>query len=374
MAADYSMPVRINFGEGIRRILPDLECVRSAKRISVFTGSSSLRKSGRLQEILGMLSGKDVTLNEGVSAEPTLVDLDRFINSERGKINDCIVVIGGGSAIDMAKSVALFAPQAGSGRSLLKKMPEKPKPQIPTVVLPTTAGTGSEVSPFAVLWDKEAMKKHSAMHPGLFPTEALVDPELTYSMPPPVTASTGMDAFTQATEAYWNRNHQPITDDYALDAVRRILPALPKAVQNGEDKHARYDMLLGSLQAGLAYSNTRTAACHSISYPMTLHFGVPHGQAVGVTLPAVLMLNAQAMPERADRFFRALDTDSMQEAVQKIRHMMEISGLKTRLSDLGIDANGVDLIVKDGFTPERMGNNPYIFDADSLKKILLSIL
>jgi alcohol dehydrogenase class IV len=245
---------------------------------------------------------------------------------------------------------------------------------IPVIAIPTTAGTGSEVSPFAVFWDKTEKKKHSLMHAGLFPAEALVDPELTYSMPPAVTASAGMDAFTQACEAYWNRDHLPLSDDYALAAICRIRSALPKAVRNGDDKEARREMMLGSLEAGLAFSNTRTAACHSISYPMTAHFGVSHGQAVGITLPQVLILNAGTMPERAGRFLESMNSDSMDDAADKIRKMMVESGLKTRLSELKIKKEDIDLIVKEGFTPERMGNNPYVFNPESLKKLLLSIL
>jgi len=183
-----------------------------------------------------------------------------------------------------------------------------------------------------------------------------------------------MDAFTQACEAYWNVNHNPTSDEHALEAVSLILPNLPQAVADAQDKEARHAMMLGSLRAGQAFSNTRTAACHSISYPMTIRYGVTHGQAVGITLPSVLVLNAEAEPERVESFCTALGVGTMEEAADRIRDMMIASGLKIRLSDLGIDAQGIDHIVEKGFTPERMGNNPYSFTSESLHDMLSTIL
>lgn len=373
MQSAYFLPVRVTFGSGCLERLPSLACIESAQRIVVVIGGTSVHKSGAFDRLMTFLAGKDIRVINGIPPEPGLEDLERMVESFRSDPPDCIVAIGGGSVMDTAKAANFCAAQAGDPRVLLVTPPADPHRPIPLVAIPTTAGTGSEVTPFTVFWQKAEKKKFSLHHPLQYPTEALVDPLLTHSMPPAVTASTGMDAFTQACEAYWNRNHNPLSDDYALSAVRRILSALPEAVANGNDATARHEVMLGSLQAGLAFSNTRTAACHSISYPMTLHYNVMHGQAVGITLPPILERNEAEMPDRAARFCHALGVTSVREAADAVRAMMCQCGLKTRLSELGIDDAGIDVIVKEGFTPERMGNNPYLFTADSLRQMLTEI-
>lgn len=369
------MPTRVIFGEGVLAHLPLLHCVQSAKAIALFVGGKSLRASGHFAEIQQMLAGKNLHIIDGVPPEPSPTDVESATEQLRTHGIDCVVAVGGGSVMDLAKAAALCAVQSLTVREVLGGLATDFRRPVPIVAIPTTAGTGSEVTPFSVFWDKVEKKKYSVHHDYQYPTDALVDPLLTYSAPPAVTANTGMDAFTQACEAYWNKNHSPLSDDYALMAVRHIFTALPKAVQNGHDAAARSALSLGSLQAGLGFSNTRTTACHSISYPMTLHWNVAHGQAVGITLPDVLRLNATVMPDRSARFCAALAVTSIDEAAENIRQMMEKSGLKTRLSVLGIATDAdLDLIVAEGFTPERMGNNPFTFTSESLKDMLQRIL
>lgn len=374
MTQSYSLPTRVTFGDGCLERLPHLQPLADAKTVRLVTGGKSLRESGHLDHILAFLKSKKTELTEGIPAAPGVKDLEQLEQALRENPPDCIIAVGGGSVMDTAKAAAFCAAQQGDALQSLISPPAKARRPIPVVAIPTTAGTGSEVTPFSVFWEHETKQKYSLHHEFQYPADALVDPLLTYSMPPEVTATTGMDAFTQACEAYWNKNHNALSDDYALAAVSKIFPALPRAVQDGSDAAARHDMMLGSLQAGLAFSNTRTAACHSISYPMTLHFGVAHGQAVGLTLPEVLLLNAGAMPDRVARFCGALGVRSIEEAADTIRGLMERSGLQTRLSDLRIAEKDIELIVREGFTPERMGNNPFAFDAQSLRAMLIKIL
>lgn len=370
----YSMPTRVHFGEGALQKLPSLPIVASAQRIALCIGGSSLKASGHYDEVIKLLAGKDITFTEGVPSEPPLSFLVLLSEKWKQSKPDCIIAVGGGSVLDTAKAAAFWAMQDENVPSDLSKLPVSPVQPIPLVAVPTTSGTGSEVTPFSVFWDKDAGRNQSMHHTLLYPADALLDPLLTHSMPPAITAATGMDAFTQASEAYWNINANPVSDDYALMAIRRILPALPRAVAQGTDTEARTDMLLGSLQAGLAFSNTRTTACHSISYPMTLHFNVAHGQAVGITLPEVLLLNAEAQPERSARYCSALGATDMNDVAEKIRSMMRASGLATKLSELGIKTDAdIELIVKGGFTPSRMGNTPYSFSPDSLRVMLQRI-
>jgi len=368
----YHMPTTMTFGEGVLQELP-AKIRPFGERTALFAGGSSFDPFRDI--VLDLLRDKDVTVIEGVRAEPEIRELERLTDCFRERSFDNVVAFGGGSVMDLAKAVAFCSQQDASPRDILENgVPDRAADSVPVVAIPTTAGTGSEVTPFVVLWDHEAKKKNAVGHEKLYCKEAIVDPELTYSMPPHVTATTGMDAFTQACEAYWNTNHNPTSDTFALEAISLILPALPQVVANGDDKKARHDMMLGSMRAGQAFSNTRTAACHSISYPMTLYWGVTHGQAVGITLPEVLLLNDKVMPDRSGVFCAALDVSDMESAAGVIRKMMRLSGLKTSLSELGVDNAGVNTIVEKGFAPERMANNPYQFSPDSLHEMLLRIL
>lgn len=366
----YHLPTAITFGDG---------CLRELRSALVGDDRIALFATDRTQKALGntleeLLAGKTVQRWNRISPEPPPKELFAAAAWLKETQPDAVVAIGGGSVMDLAKAAAFCATQAGTLESILAGLPESPLPPMRTIAVPTTAGTGSEVTPFVVFWDHETKQKYSFAHDLLYPAVALVDPELTSSMPPHVTACTGMDAFTQACEAYWNVHHNPTSDAFALEAVRLIEPTLPAAVADGSDVHARHDMMLGSLTAGKAFSNTRTAACHSISYPMTLHYAVPHGQAVGVTLPEVLRLNATAMEkERTEQFCAGFGASSIEEVCDRIRTMMTASGLKTRLSELGIDEQGIEIIVREGFTVGRMGNNPYAFTQETLRDMLKRI-
>ena len=371
----YFLPTRIHFGEGCLKELSTLPAVSKAKRIALVIGGKSLRKTGTLTRIESLLHGKTVTLLEGIPETPGPADLAQAVKRMQEASTECVIAIGGGSVLDLAKAAAFAVTQNVPPLDLLhKKLPATPSASLPFVAVPTTAGTGSEVTPWSVFWDKETKTKYSLSHPLMFPGDALVDPVLTYSVPPHVTANTGMDAFTQACEAYWNKNCNPTSDAFALEAVQLILLTLPKAVENGQDQSARHDLMQGSLRAGQAFSNTRTTACHSISYPMTLYFGIPHGQAVGITLPEILVLNALRMDEeRRKRFCSAIGVKTIEDAANRIREMMTASGLQTRLSKIGIPREGIATIVEHGFTPGRMDNNPYPLTPETLRELLTRI-
>jgi alcohol dehydrogenase len=207
----------------------------------------------------------------------------------------------------------------------------------------------------------------------MYPTHALLDPELTLTLPPVYTAATGADALSHAMEAYWNKNANPISDAYALEAVRRIFEALPLVMNNPGNIENRTKMLFASLLAGLAFSNTKTAAAHSLSYPMTLNFGVIHGQASSITLPGLLKFNAEASLERMMALARAVGGNSVESGARRIQVLLQRIGLKTTLSELGIDAAGIDLCVREGYTPDRAGHNLRDLDAEGLREVLQSV-
>ena len=266
--------------------------------------------------------------------------------------------------------MAATLPNGGDVTALLEKRAKVEQPSIPTVMSPTTAGTGSEVTRWATLWNHETKQKFSLEGLTMYPTHALLDPRLTVTLPPIQTAATGADALSHAMEAFWNKNANPISDTYSLEAVRRIAEALPLVMSEPASVEYRSRMLFGSLLAGLAFSNTKTAAAHSLSYPMTLYFGVIHGQASGITLPALLRFNADASLDRMTQLAKAVGGSSVESGARRIQVLLQRVGLKTSLADLGIDAAGIDLCVKEGYTPDRAGHNLRDLDAAGLRDVL----
>jgi phosphonate metabolism-associated iron-containing alcohol dehydrogenase len=363
-------PVRITFGpgslEGLAEILPGLP----GRRISLITGQAIMRELGILDRVRALAGDRELSIYEGVEPNPEVRQAQEAADFARKHGAEVVLGIGGGSALDTAKVVAAALPNGGEVVPLLEKQRPLSSPSLPTVMVPTTAGTGSEVTRWGTLWDQEARKKHSLEGMGMYPTHAVLDPHLTLTLPPVFTAATGADALSHAMEAYWNKNANPISDAYALEAVRRIFDALPQVMSDPESLEHRTRMLLASLLAGLAFSNTKTAAAHSLSYPMTLHFGVIHGQASSITLPALLRFNADASLERMTNLAKAAGGSSIESGAKRIQVLLQRVGLKTSLAELGIDPSGIELCVREGYTPDRAGHNLRDLDAAGLCEVL----
>ena len=203
----------------------------------------------------------------------------------------------------------------------------------------------------------------------MFPTTALVDPQLTESLPRYQTATSGMDALTQAIEAYWSRKSQPISDMYAIEAVREIFGSLEAACNDGTVS-ARSAMARASLLSGLAFSNTKTTICHSLSYPMSTHFGIPHGQAVSITLAPMLEWNAEVISYKLRPLLDAMEAASVGEASSRIRSLMATIGLATDLRSMGLRRADVELILEEGFYADRADHNPRHVTVEDARQIL----
>jgi phosphonate metabolism-associated iron-containing alcohol dehydrogenase len=363
-------PVRITFGPGSLEKLPDLFASIPGRRVVLITGRAIIRELGILGRVQELLSDRELFIYEGVEPNPQIAQAQQAVDFARERGAEAVLGIGGGSALDTAKVVAATVPNGGEVMPLLEKRRPLDGPSLPTVMVPTTAGTGSEVTRWATLWDLEAKKKYSLESMGMYPTHALLDPALTLSLPVLFTATTGADALSHAMEAYWNRNANPVSDVYALEAVRRIFEALPLVVSDPGSLEKRAQMLFASLLAGLAFSNTKTAAAHSLSYPMTLHYNVIHGQASSITLPALLRFNAAASLERMTDLAKATGGSSVESGARRIQVLLQRVGLKTSLSELGIDDAGIELCVREGYTPDRAGHNLRDLDADGLREVL----
>ena len=366
----YWMPTRVVFGDGALSRLPEVVDDSAARVLVIATGS--MGRLGVLDRVEDML-GRDRTVLYGhVSPSPTPEVVDEVTAVCRDEGCDAVVAIGGGSAIDVGKCVAILQANPGDTRDYLMRKVEIETPGVPFVAVPTTAGTGSEVTPWATVWDMEVRRKYSLEHRWMFPTASLVDPSLTSSLPPYQTATSGMDALTQAVEAYWSRNSQPVSDMYALAAVRKIFGSLEDACNAG-GATARSAMAEGSLLSGLAFSNTKTTICHSLSYPMSAHFDVPHGQAVSITLAPMLEWNAEAISDRLQPLLEAMGATSVDEASSRIRSLMTGIGLATDLRSMGLDRDDVELILEEGFYADRADHNPRQVTVEDAREILYGI-
>jgi alcohol dehydrogenase class IV len=289
-------PPRIVFGNGCAPQCAAWLAQRGARRVLLVTSSSVLPV---LEEVLAALRAAEVhfILAAPVDAEPTGDFFAGVRARARSEGIDGVLGIGGGSAIDVAKLAAALTnhPQTVEEVYGINRLTGR---DLPLVCLPTTAGTGAEVSPNAILLDTADALKKGVVSPFLVPDAAFIDPLLTLSVPPAVTAATGLDALTHCIEAYANKFANPITDVYALQGIRLIAAHLLRAVQQGEDVEARAALCLGSLYGGLCLGPVNTAAVHALAYPLGGRFHIAHGVSNALLLPHVMRFNFAAAPER----------------------------------------------------------------------------
>jgi alcohol dehydrogenase len=300
-----------------------------------------------------------------ISREPTVADFEHLLAAAHAFRPDAIVGIGGGSALDVAKLVAALT---GSSQSLSEVwgIGNLTARKLPLVCIPTTAGTGSEVSPNSILLDEETATKKAVISPHLVPDAAFVDPALTITVPPHVTASTGLDALTHCIEAYANNFAHPLVDTWALDGIRHIAEHLAKAVRDPGNLDARTHLALGSLYGGLCLGPVNTAAVHALSYPLGSRHHIAHGHANAILLMHVLRFNLPAAPERYASIALALGADEHSTAmatacagIERLWQIIAETGLEMRLSALGIPESEIPSLAADGLAVTRLTrNNP----------------
>jgi len=316
----YFNPVRIVAAAGSSaRLAEHIEF----QRVALVTSPGFTRR-GVVECIRNSLGDRLVAVLDDVRPNPDVLDVDAQAAVLRSLAPDCIVALGGGSSIDTAKGLARLLSQPAD-TTLVAHFREGESfvggsEALPVVAIPTTAGTGAEVTPFGTIWDFGLGKKYSVTGADLYPAVAILDPELTLDLPEEVTLSSGLDAISHALESTWNRNASPITLGMATKSLQLSLPALRRLHCNLRDVQARGAMMQASLLAGLAISQTRTALAHSISYPLTTKFNLPHGIACSFTLPALMKFNAEADDGRLHDLARAVgyaDVEDFSDSLAK---------------------------------------------------------
>ncbi len=301
---DFYSTTRIIFGRGRLRELGDVANAMGRHALLV-TGGLSLQKSGMADRIRQILNSAGVSSTPfSVKGEPDTTIVEQGLACARAAGCDMVIAVGGGSVLDAAKAIGALSAVEGPMVDYLEIVGRGlplPGPGLTVVTVPTTSGTGAEVTRNAVIAYHPAKRKVSMRSPYLLPRVALVDPSLTDSMPPDVTAASGFDALTQLAEAYISRNHNPFTDALVLDGIKRAVVALSRVYADPGDTEARDEMSLAALASGLALSSAGLGAVHGIAGPLGGMFPVPHGVACAVLLPHIWEANARALSRQADR-------------------------------------------------------------------------
>jgi len=307
-----------------------------------------------------------------IPSNPTSEDIADAVNHIGSNPVDVILAIGGGSCIDLAKGISAFYPvyNSCSPASILAQIQDQSYSScigIDIIAVPTTAGTGSEVTQWATIWDKTDKKKYSIDCPQLKPKAAYIVPEFTLSLSAELTLSTGLDALSHAVEAYWSRFTTPLVQDIASRAVELIVNHLRDVIESPDSLVLREKICRASLLAGLAFSQTRTTACHAISYPLTMHYGIPHGFAVALSLAGVAEINRGHFPNDSEFF-------SIFEEWYGIQGWLDFvcKGIVClRVGSFGVD--DIDLIASIAVGNGRVENNPVKLTCDNINNILEEI-
>ena len=308
----------------------------------------------------------DYRIFSDVSAEPEVHIVEDCMSSYREGGCDGLIAVGGGSAMDIAKCVAVYATHDGDLESLFGENKARVR-GAPLVAMPTTSGTGSEVTNIGILSDTEARMKKGIVNDYLLPDVAIVAPELTVSCPRHVTAASGVDALVHAIEAYLSNFATPITDALAIKAMRLIIKALPKAYANPADLKAREDMATGSLLAGMAFGNAGVGAVHALAYPLGGRYHLPHGVTNALLLPHVMRWNALACVERFRDIAEALDTPhrklkdeaTAELVVERLHTLCRDVDIPGGLRHFDIPEEDIPSLAADAFKVERLlRNNP----------------
>jgi len=303
-------------------------------------------------------AGAVVAVFSDFHPEPAPEEADAGARLARQKGSQVVVGLGGGSAMDVAKAVAGLTMNNGKARDYLG-VELLPRPGLPKIMVPTTAGTGSEVTWTAVFTMSAERRKGGINSPFLYPETALLDPNLTADLPPDVTAYTGLDALAHAVEAFCAKRSNPISDMYALKAIGLIGRALPRAVAEGaKAPQAREEMLMGAFLAGKALAGAGVGACHGLAYPLGAFHGVGHGLANAVLLPHVMQFNSEALPEKFAQIGQTLGVEG-DRAAQHVARMLEEMKVPASLSALGIPKAALSEMAEAALQVKLcMDNNP----------------
>jgi alcohol dehydrogenase class IV len=381
---DFATATQIIFGRGTVRDIGSIAKNMGQKALVVTGG-----RNGGLESLFSSLLENGISWETfQVAEEPTVDTVREGVQKAQESSSDFIIAAGGGSAIDTGKAVAALLTNSGDVTQYLEVVGENrplTKRAAPMIAVPTTAGTGSEVTRNAVLAVPEKQVKVSLRSPLMLPQAAVIDSEMTYSLPPDVSASTGMDALAQVIEPYVSRRANPLCDLFCEEGIRRAARSLLRAYRDGSDEAAREDMAFASLMGGLALANAGLGAVHGFAGPIGGMFDAPHGAVCACLLPPVVLANARALAQRepenpalARYIAIARMVTGQEDAVvadlsrwlEDLRAAMNIP----TLSKFGVRSADLDILVEKGSVASSMKANPILLSQDELYMILEAAL
>lgn len=367
----YWMPVHICYEAGSSKKLA--EFIKGEQVLII--SDPFLYQNGLAESIGNALKGKRVSYFSHIEPNPSCESVDEAAALAREAGADCVIGLGGGSSMDVAKMVSCLVSNEGSVYDYYSGGQRELKGRTAALVcIPTTAGTGSEVTNVGVFTNRKKGVKMPMVHDLFWPDYAIIDPELTYTLPPSVTASTGMDAFCHAIEAYWNKESVPVCDMLSMGAMKLILENIRRAYEAPEDAKARGAMLTASLIAGISFSQTRTTGIHALSFPLTTEFGASHGTACAVTLPAFVRLCQGQEGAKMRSLACYLGYDSAEELAQALEELMAEMDMPVRLSQIGVKKEDLQHIAQVGLSAAIIHLTPAEMNEKSVLALLESIL
>ena len=354
-------PAKVSFGDDALKVFIE-DYLKTGKRRLYMLITEHVENF--LEESIKNLrkEGIEIYVDKSIVQEPAFSEFETILENARSYNADSIVGIGGGSVLDVAKLVAAQLQNTQSVQEV-KGIGNLAERKTYLACLPTTSGTGSEVSPNAIFIDEEG-NKVGVISPFLVPDAAYICPQLTHSVPPSVTAATGIDALTHCLEAYANNFAHPMVNVFALEGIRLIAKYLPVAYRNGDDEEARANVALGSLYGGMCLGPVNTAAVHALSYPLGTEFHIAHGLSNAVLLPYVMEYN---LPEAIGPYSEIAlvigaekcntPEETAKRGIELIRKLNEDCGIPSKLSDLEIPESSIDLLAENALKVQRLLKN-----------------
>lgn len=370
-------PVKVYKGYGcirkITEILQDMNCEKA--NVLILAMNEFVFEKQDVKQVIEENPKCHFICKAFTKSNPEISDLYEIYEESKEWNLDVIVAVGGGSVLDIGKSLCwAYGKNISSQEELKKIIQEKPNKEITCkwIGVPTTAGTGSEATCWATIWNSAEGSKLSIESKNNYAYAALIDTQFAENMPLPLIISSAVDAMSHATEAYWAKHSNPVSKALSLYAIKTIVGHIEDVFVEEKRKEAQEYLAEASLIAGMSFSNTKTTAGHSMSYPLTINYKIPHGLAVGMVLPDILRENKKQMD--LSELLMAYQVENEQQIKEKFSKWFEQSEMKYKLSDWGVTKEDVSLLVEESFTKGRMDNNPVELTKEAVEEIYTSLL
>ena len=362
-AYNFTVPQDIVFGEGSIKKLPEILSKCGAKKILVISGPH-LKKMGAVKKIEDTVAANGIECKDfcDVEGNPSTETVEKAANAYREMGAEAIIAFGGGSPMDVAKAVGVIVKYGGKITEY-EGGGKVPGEIVPLIAIPTTAGTGSEVTAFSVITDHSRNYKLTVFSYYLIPKYAILDPEFLYSLPSSIAAATGLDAFVHALESYLSRAASPFSDAMAEKAMELIGGNIRKFVACRENKEAAAAMLSGSMFAGIAFAWARLGDVHAMAHPLSAYFGIAHGVANAVLLPIIVDYNSLADNGRYEKIYNYISENPAEKfepymLAEKIKELTASLGIPSGLAQLGVTEDKIEAMAEDAMKSGNIAVNP----------------